>query len=138
MATPAVGLDTKVARATLPASIDRADAVFNLQRTAVLLQAIHAGRYEALRDALRDRLHQPYRAPLVPGLEQALAFEHPALLGVFLSGAGPSIAALTRGDAPDVVDRFERLYRDTLGLDCTVRTLHVHQPAATDTDTHTD
>jgi homoserine kinase len=133
MATPALGLDTKVARATLPATIDWGDAVFNLQRIAVLLQAIHVGRYEALRDALRDRLHQPYRAPLVPGLEQALAFEHPALLGVFLSGAGPSIAALTRGDAPDVVDRFERLYRDTLGLDCTVRTLHVHQP-----ESHTD
>jgi homoserine kinase len=130
LATPDVALETKVARATLPAAIDRTDAIFNLQRTAVLLQAIHTGRYDALREALRDRLHQPYRAPLVPGLEQALAFEHPALLGVFLSGAGPSIAALTRGDAPDVVNRFERLYRDTLGLGCTVRTLHAHPPIA--------
>jgi homoserine kinase len=128
VATPDVGLDTKVARATLPASISLKDAIFNVQRTAVLLQAIQAGRYEVLREALRDRLHQPYRTPLVPGLEQALAFADPALLGVFLSGAGPSIAALTYGDAPAVVDRFERLYRDTLGLGCTVRTLHVHQP----------
>jgi homoserine kinase len=130
IATPALALETKVARATLPASISRADAVFNLQRTAVLLQAIHAGRDEALREALGDRLHQPYRAPLVPGLAQALAFEHPSLLGVFLSGAGPSIAALTRGEAPAVVDRFERLYRDELRLACTVRTLRVHQPDA--------
>jgi homoserine kinase len=128
IATPAVSLETKVARAALPASIGRDDAVFNLQRIAVFLQAINAGRYEVLREALRDRLHQPYRATLVPGLEQALAFEHPALLGVFLSGAGPSIAALTRGDAPAVVERFERLYRDELRLACTVRTLHVHQP----------
>jgi homoserine kinase len=128
VATPALALETKVARAALPTMIGRADAVFNLQRTAVLLQAITAGRYDAVREALRDRLHQPYRAALVPGLEQALAFEHPALLGVFLSGAGPSIAALTLGDAPAVVDRFERLYRDELHLPCTVRTLHVHQP----------
>jgi homoserine kinase len=128
VATPDLALETKVARAALPTMLGRADAVFNLQRTAVLLQAINAGRYDALREALRDRLHQPYRAALVPGLEQALAFEHPALLGVFLSGAGPSIAALTLGDAPAVVDRFERLYRDELHLPCTVRTLHVHQP----------
>jgi homoserine kinase len=131
VATPDVGLETKVARATLPASISLKDAIFNLQRTAVLLQAIQAGRYEALREALRDRLHQPYRAPLVPGLEQALAFEDPALLGVFLSGAGPSIAALTYGESLAMVDRFERLYH-TLGLGCTVRTLHVHPPATTD------
>jgi homoserine kinase len=128
VATPAFALETKVARAALPASIGRKDVVFNLQRVAVLLQAIHAGRYDALREALGDRLHQPYRAPLVPGLEEALAFEHPALLGVFLSGAGPSIAALTRGDAPAIVTRFERLYRDELGLKCTIRTLEVHQP----------
>ncbi len=69
--------------------MSRADAIFNVQRTAVLLQAITAGRFDALREALRDRLHQPYRAPLVPGLDQALAFEHPALLGVFLSWRRP-------------------------------------------------
>lgn len=129
VATPAVGLETKAARAALPASIGRDDAVFNLQRTALLVQAIHARRYDAIREALRDRLHQPYRAPLVPGLDDALAFEDADLLGVFLSGAGPSIAALTLGDAPGIVDRFERLYRDTLRLECTVRTLHVHPPA---------
>jgi homoserine kinase len=129
IATPELALETKVARARLPASVSRADAVFNLQRTAVLLQAVAAGRYDALREALRDRLHQPYRAPLVPGLERAIAFEHPSLLGVFLSGAGPSIAAFTLGESPAVVDLFERLYRDELRIACTVRTLTVHQPA---------
>jgi homoserine kinase len=129
IATPELSLETKAARAALPTSISRADAVFNLQRTAVLLQAIAARRYDAIREALRDRLHQPYRAPLVPGLEQALAFQHPSLLGVFLSGAGPSIAAFTLGDSPLVADLFQRLYRDDLRMACVVRTLHVHQPA---------
>jgi homoserine kinase len=130
VATPAITLSTKVARAALPASVSRADAIFNVQRTAVLLQAVNAGRFDALREALRDRLHQPYRASLVPGLERALAFEHPALLGVFLSGAGPSIAAFTRGDAPEVESMFRALYADELRVDCAVRTLRVHQPSA--------
>jgi homoserine kinase len=129
VATPNVTLETKVARAALPASISRADAIFNLQRTALLLQAVAAGRYDVLREALRDRLHQPYRAPLVPGLARALTFDHPRLLGVFLSGAGPSIAALTDGDAPEVHTLFRTLY-DELGLACTVRTLTVHQPGS--------
>jgi homoserine kinase len=129
VATPELGLDTKVARATLPASVSRADAIFNVQRTALLVQAVASGRYDALREALRDRLHQPYRAPLVPGLARALTFEHPRLLGVFLSGAGPSIAALTLGDAPDIAAMFDALYRD-LGVGCTVRTLAVHQPSS--------
>lgn len=129
VATPAIGLATRLARGALPDAVSRADAIFNVQRTALLLQAIAAGRFDLLREALRDRLHQPYRASLVPGLDQALAFEHPALLGVFLSGAGPSIAALTLGDAPDVEALFRALYAD-LRVDCAVRTLRVHQPSS--------
>ncbi len=130
IATPDLTLSTKVARGALPKTVRAEDAIFNLQRTAVLLQAIASHRYEVLREALRDRLHQPYRAPLVPGLEKALTFEHPLLLGVFLSGAGPSLAALTDGDAPEVEELFRRHYRDDLGLGSVVRTLNVHQPAS--------
>lgn len=130
VATPAIALSTKVARAALPSSVSREDAIFNLQRTAVLLQAVAAGRFDALREALHDRLHQPYRAPLVPGLERALTFEHPSLLGVFLSGAGPSIAAFTLGDAPEVESMFRSLYANELRVDCAIRTLRVHQPFA--------
>ena len=127
VATPLVGLDTKVARAALPDSVSRGDAIFNVQRTALLVQAIAAKRYDVLREALGDRLHQPYRAPLVPGLARALTFEHPKLLGVFLSGAGPSIAALTDGVVPEIDTLFHALYQE-LGLACTVRALDVHQP----------
>jgi homoserine kinase len=127
VATPSVALETKVARAALPASVSRGDAIFNVQRTALFVQAIAAGRYDVLREALRDRLHQPYRAPLVPGLERALTFDHPKLLGVFLSGAGPSIAALTEGVTPEIDTLFHKLYQE-LGLACTVRALDVHQP----------
>ncbi|HEY8550968.1 MAG TPA: homoserine kinase [Vicinamibacterales bacterium] len=128
VATPRLGLATKAARAVLPREVPQADAIHNVQRTALLLQAIHTGRVDAVRDALADRLHQPYRAPLVPGLAEALAFEHPSLLGAFLSGAGPSIAAFAIGDPAPVAALFDDLYRVRLGLACDVRTLDVHQP----------
>ena len=129
IATPRVGLATVKARGVLPATLSRADAVFNVQRTALLLQAVHTGNLDALCAALDDRLHQPYRAPLVPGLADALAFRHPTVLGAFLSGAGPSIGAFVLDDAGAAEHFFTELYA-RLGLPCAVRTLDVHQPDA--------
>jgi homoserine kinase len=127
--TPRLGLATAKARGVLPAQVSRADAVHNVQRTALLLHAIHTGSLEALAAALDDRLHQPYRAPLVPGLADALAWRHPTVLGAFLSGAGPSIAAFVTDDAGPAERFFTDLYA-RLGLACAVRTLDVHQPDA--------
>jgi homoserine kinase len=129
IATPRVGLATSKARGVLPAMLSRADAVFNIQRTALLLQAVHTGSLDAIAAALDDRLHQPYRAPLVPGLADALAFRHPTVLGAFLSGAGPSIGAFVLDDAAAAERFFTELYA-RLGLPCAVRTLDVHQPDA--------
>ncbi|MEO5823948.1 MAG: homoserine kinase [Vicinamibacteraceae bacterium] len=129
IATPRVGLATSKARGVLPSTLSRADAVFNIQRTALLLQALHTGNLDALTAALDDRLHQPYRAPLVPGLADALAFRHPTVLGAFLSGAGPSIGAFVLDDAGAAEQFFTSLYA-RLGLACAVRTLAVHQPDA--------
>ena len=92
VATPGAELETSVARRMLPSSIPMKDAVFNLQRALLLVRALESGRYDDLREALRDRWHQPARQSSVPGLAEALALDHPAVLGVCLSGAGPSIA----------------------------------------------
>ncbi|MPZ18085.1 MAG: homoserine kinase [Luteitalea sp.] len=127
VATPETRLETKAARDVLPSTVSRSDAVFNLQRVALLLQAVHAGRVDLLRTAVQDRLHQPFRTPLVPGLYDALRLEDPALVGVFLSGAGPSISALVDGNSGPVVRLFEELY-SRLGVSCVVRDLSVHQP----------
>lgn len=129
IATPRLGLATSKARGVLPAQITRADAVHNIQRTALLLQAIHTGSLDALAAALDDRLHQPYRAPLVPGLADAIAFRHPTVLGAFLSGAGPSIGAFVTDDAGPAERFFTDLFT-RLSLACAVRTLDVHQPGA--------
>jgi homoserine kinase len=129
IATPRLGLATAKARGVLPDTLSRADAVFNVQRTALLLQAVHTGSLDALAAALDDRLHQPYRAALVPGLAEALAFRHPTVLGAFLSGAGPSIGAFVLDDAGAAERFFTELYARQ-GLACAVRTLDVHQPDA--------
>ena len=61
-----------------------------------LSRAFASGRVALLRAAMRDRMHQPYRATFVPGLEEMLALEGPDILGIALSGAGPSVLALAR------------------------------------------
>ena len=96
---PELALATDDARAMLPERYARDDAVFNVQRAALLGAALAGGRLELLREATRDRLHQPYRAHAVPGLAEILELEDPALVAVALSGAGPSVLALVR-DSP--------------------------------------
>jgi len=126
--TPDVRVKTPEARRVLPETLSRADAIFNLQRAALFVAGVNHGRRDVLREALQDRWHQPYRAPLVPGLTEALALETPGLLGVCLSGSGPTVIGFT--DAPDTADieqAFRRVY-ERLGIGCTVRVLSAHNP----------
>jgi homoserine kinase len=127
--TPEYALSTHEARQALPEFISRDDAVFNLQRVALLLQALKSGKHSLLREALHDRIHQPYRQKLVPALEEILALDHPDLLGVCLSGAGPSIVGLAERN----FEQIERLFRDAYaktGHAFTIRRLAAHQEQA--------
>jgi len=94
---PEIEMPTVQARAILPATYSRRDAVFNIQRAALLGAAFASGRTDLLRAAMRDRIHQPYRAGFVPGLELMIALEGDGILGIALSGAGPSVIALVQG-----------------------------------------
>jgi homoserine kinase len=93
---PDFELSTEKARSVLPDSYTRSDVVFNIQRSALLVAAMNGGEWSVLAEAMRDRVHQPYRAPLIPGLEQVLALRPEGLCGVALSGAGPTVLALAR------------------------------------------
>ena len=126
--TPDVPLPTAFARRILPSTLPMADAVFNLQRALMFVRALDTARYDDLREAMRDRWHQPYRAPHVPGLAEALALDDPALLGVCLSGAGPSVAGIARrAESAAAAGRLGELYR-RLGIPHAIRTLGAHQP----------
>jgi homoserine kinase len=101
------------------------DAVFNLQHLALLLGALQSGNAEDFGEALRDRLHQPYRERLVPGLRRLLSVRHPDVIGFCLSGAGPSIAAFTNGPTAVAERILKQAYRRER-IACTVRTVRVH------------
>jgi homoserine kinase len=101
---PDLEMETAKMRSVLPRMVTRPDAIFNLQRGALLQAAIAEREYSLINEALRDRLHQPYRAPLAPGLSEVLALNdqtarYPGLLGVAISGAGSTLIAFTLGDA---------------------------------------
>jgi homoserine kinase len=105
-------LPTKEARAVLPDCYSKQDAIFNVQRAALLVAALATGTVSAFPTALEDRLHQSYRAPLVPGLTDILKLRAPGLLGCALSGAGPSILVFYEQGHAQVCD----LVRQVLAL----------------------
>jgi homoserine kinase len=108
---PDFDLPTVKARAVLPATYSRADAVFNVQRASLLIAALATGSTFAFPAALEDRFHQPYRAPLVPGLEEILKLRAPGLLGCALSGAGPSILVFYERGYEAVCDLVRQIFR---------------------------
>ncbi len=100
---PEVTSATAEARAVLPASVPRADAVFNVQRVALLLASLQVKRADLLNVAMDDRLHQPYRVALFPWMPAVRAAAREAgALGCVLSGAGPSLLAAVAEDAERV------------------------------------
>lgn len=108
---PDFDLPTSKSRGVLPVCYSKEDAVFNVQRAALLVAALATGSTSAFPAALEDRFHQPYRAPLVPGLEQVLKLRAPGLLGCALSGAGPSILVFFERGYENVCDLVRQIFR---------------------------
>jgi len=110
LVVPNYALATKEARAVLPNHYSRPDAIHNLQRAAALAAQFFSGKTDFHATFFEDRWHQPYRAPMVPGLAEVLSIRHPDVIGICLSGAGPSILAFVRSNAAHVAE----LIRQTL------------------------
>ena len=95
---PDTRIATADARAVLPAQVSVPDAVFNMGRVALLVAGMALDRPEYLDVATQDKLHQPYRQPLFPAIKVIFAAARSAgALGVFLSGSGSTVLALTKG-----------------------------------------
>jgi len=109
--TPDFELETAKARGVLPEQVSRRDAVLNVQRAAFLAAQIALGRSEGLREAMRDRLHQPYRAALLPGLPEILDMaDAPGLLGVALSGAGSTVVAFADAHELEIGELIRQVF----------------------------
>lgn len=96
---PDYELNTEVSRSVLPKEVPMTSAVFNLKRSAMFVDALYNKDEELLKMSLKDKLHQPYREKLVPGLTDIMnGLKHVnGVIGVVLCGAGPSILVLYNG-----------------------------------------
>jgi homoserine kinase len=124
---------TQESRTVLPQQYSKADAVFNVQRAALLIAALATGSVSAFPTALEDRMHQPFRARLVPGLEEILKLRAPGLLGCTLSGAGPSVLVFFERGCEPVCDIVAQIFQ-LRGHNCEI--LHANiSPAGYDLTT---
>lgn len=104
-------VSTSKARAVLPEKVDLKDAVFNCQRAALLAASIATGKFDNLKAAVEDRLHQPYRKELIPGLYSIFDESYKkGALATFLSGAGPTIISILEKRNAEEFDRQMRLF----------------------------
>ncbi|KAG2142540.1 ribosomal protein S5 domain 2-type protein [Suillus cothurnatus] len=114
---PRFELSTAKARAVLPESYSRKDLVFNMQRLAVLTTALGQTPPdpELIFEAMKDRVHQPYRKTLIPGLPAVTSLitpaSHPGLLGICLSGAGPTILALATHNFDSIAGKIQEIFQ---------------------------
>lgn len=125
-------LPTDISRSVLPKEVPMGDAVFNAKRMAMFAEALHTKDTELMKLALQDRLHQPYRIKLVPGLEKIsenLKHEDD-VLGCVISGAGPSILVIS---LKNNLDKIHSIVRDTwadLNIKAEIKTLSVEENGA--------
>ena len=96
---PDYELNTEISRSVLPKEVPMKDAVYNLKRSAMFVDALYNKDEELLKLALKDKLHQPYREKLVPGMNDIMNnLKHVnGVIGTVLCGAGPSILVIYNG-----------------------------------------
>lgn len=106
---PDFELETKVARSVIPMEISHKDAVFNLSRCALMAMSLSEGRYENIKVACKDKLHQPYRINLIKNADDIFksAYKNGAY-GAFISGAGSTLMAISNADNKDFVANMQK------------------------------
>lgn len=130
LAIPAYEVSTEAARKVMPQSIPHADGVFNTCHSTAVLAALIAGDMQLLGQAMKDRLHEPYRAPLVKGMADCVAAARQAgAHAAALSGSGPTLIAFATADADAVLTAMLTTLRG-LGVTCEGRVAAVSSAGA--------
>ena len=129
---PDFELSTGIARSVLPKEVPLKDAVFNAQRLAMFIEAVHTKDSELLKLALKDKLHQPYRMKLIQGLDEIMeAFKHnDDVYGCVISGAGSSILVISNKNNLENIQNEVRDIWTSLNIKCDIKTLNVEQNGA--------
>jgi len=130
---PDVELATEISRSVIPKEIPLEDAVFNLKRMGMFVEAVNTHDSELMKLALTDKLHQPYREKLVPGLKELSdAFRHEDdVLGCVLSGAGSSMLIISKHNVTDRVMSVTQDIMNNLNVKADIRTLKIEENGAT-------
>ncbi len=126
---PEVNVDTKMARQALPEEIKLQDALYNLSRIPLLVMALKEGDYHLLHHAMDDRLHEPYRKKLLPGLANALVELRHMGLPTAISGAGPSVLIALQAQDPKLKIEIENVFFQN-GIKCSSKFLEPENQGA--------
>jgi len=127
---PELFLSTEESRSVLPDKYSREDVIFNVQRVALLLGALQKRDFGLLKEAVKDRLHQPYRCDLIPSFWEILSEGYKAgAYAVYLSGAGSCIGALADRNFNEIGQAMCNVF-DALGIDSRYLVLEVDQEGA--------
>ena len=110
--TPRTTVLSREARQVLPPTYDRADVLHTLQRIAVLAATCFSGNFDLFPELFTDKLHQPYRQKLVPGIERCLGLRREGLLGVAISGSGSSVIAFVTRNETEIADALNEIFAE--------------------------
>ena len=129
---PDFELSTNIARSVLPENVPMQDAIFNAKHLAMLIDAVNTKDEKLMKTALHDKLHQPYREKLVPGMKEIMeAFKHEdGVLGCVLSGAGPALLIISHKYDLDKIKSTVKDIWELQSVKVDIRTLKVEQNGA--------
>lgn len=129
---PEFELSTNISRSVLPENVPMSDAVYNAKHLAMLIQAVNTKNVKLMKNALKDKLHQPYREKLIPGMKEIIeAFRHEdGIIGTVLSGAGPSMLVISHKYDLDKIKSTVRDIWESLSIKSDIRTLKIEDKGA--------
>jgi len=126
VAIPDFTLSTGEMRKALPQKVTLPEAVFNLSRSALLVNALQNSDWDILAEAMEDGLHQPYRVPFIPGIKDMFVkIKKTGLAGVALSGSGPSVVSLTKKGSEEAISKIMKDAFLDAGITCRTLVLEV-------------
>lgn len=126
---PDYELDTMIARSVLPENISVKDAAYNIRKCAMLIDAVYKKDSEAMKKALKDKLHQPYRERLIKGFKELSEFleNKDDILGCVVSGAGPTILVISQDNGFEKVQNDVKEILADLNVNCDIRTFNIEK-----------
>ena len=129
---PDFELATDISRSVLPDMVSIKDAIFNLRRASEFVHAVHTKDEELMKVAMTDKLHQPYRMKLVPGLSSIMHdLKHTeGVLGCVLAGAGPSIAVVSNNSNIDEIKNIIQTNWNNINVNSKIQTYSVENEGA--------